>query len=71
MTFLSVPLARVAVAFSPADYVALIAFALSLLGAVGGASAPKAWAAGCLGILLALIGVDSGTGVERFTAGSL
>jgi putative tricarboxylic transport membrane protein len=71
MTFLSVPLARVAVAFSPADYVALIAFALSLLGAVGGASAPKAWAAGCLGILLALIGVDSGTGVDRFTAGSL
>jgi putative tricarboxylic transport membrane protein len=71
MSFLSVPLARVAVAFSPADYVALIAFALSLLGAVGGASAPKAWAAGCLGILLALVGVDSGTGVERFTAGSL
>lgn len=71
MSFLSVPLARVAVAFSPADYVALIAFALSLLGAVGGGSAPKAWAAGCLGILLALIGVDSGTGVERFTGGSL
>ena len=71
MSFLSVPLAKVAVAFSPADYVALIAFALSLLGAVGGASAPKAWAAGCLGILLALVGVDSGTGVERFTGGSL
>ena len=71
MTFLSVPLARVAVAFSPADYVALIAFALSLLGAVGGGSAPKAWAAGCLGILLAMVGIDSGTGVERFTAGSM
>ncbi|WP_249680960.1 tripartite tricarboxylate transporter permease [Roseococcus pinisoli] len=71
MSFLSVPLARIAVSFSPADYVALIAFALSLLGAVGGASAPKAWAAGCLGILLALVGVDSGTGVERFTAGSI
>ncbi|WP_424811983.1 tripartite tricarboxylate transporter permease [Roseococcus sp. YIM B11640] len=71
MSFLSVPLARVAVAFSPADYVALIAFALSLLGAVGGASAPKAWAAGALGVMLALVGVDSGTGVERFTGGSL
>ncbi len=71
MTFLSVPLARVAVAFSPADYVALIAFALSLLGAVSDAPAPKAWAAGCLGVLLALVGVDSGTGVERFTLGSL
>ncbi len=71
MTFLSVPLARLAVGFSPADYVALIAFALSLLGAVGGGSAPKAWAAGCIGLLLALVGVDSGTGVERFTLGSL
>lgn len=71
MSFLSVPLARVAIAFSPADYVALIAFALSLLGAVGGGSAPKAWAAGCLGILLAMIGIDSGTGVERYTAGSM
>jgi putative tricarboxylic transport membrane protein len=71
MTFLSVPLAKVAVAFSPADYVALIAFALSLLGAVGGGSAPKAWAAGCVGILLAMVGVDSGTGVERFTGGTL
>jgi putative tricarboxylic transport membrane protein len=71
MTFLSVPLAKLAVAFSPADYVALIAFALSLLGAVGGGSAPKAWAAGCLGVLLALVGVDSGTGVERFTGGTL
>ncbi len=71
LTFLSVPLARVAVAFSPADYVALIAFALALLGAVGGGSAPKAWAAGALGVLLALVGVDSGTGVERFTGGTL
>ncbi len=71
MTFLSVPLARVAVAFSPADYVALIAFALSLLGAVSDGPAVKAWAAGCLGLLLAMVGVDSGTGVERFTLGTL
>jgi putative tricarboxylic transport membrane protein len=71
MTFLSVPLAKVAVAFSPADYVALIAFALSLLGAVSDEPAPKAWAAGCFGILLAMVGVDSGTGVERYTMGTL
>lgn len=71
MTFLSAPLARVAVLFSPADYVALIAFALSLLGAVAPGGAAKTWAAGCLGLLLALVGVDSGTGVERFTFGSL
>lgn len=71
MTFLSVPLARVAVGFSPADYVALIVFALSLLGAVAPGNAVKAWAAGGFGILLALVGIDSGTGLERLTFGSL
>ncbi len=71
MTFLAVPLARVAVGFSPADYVALIVFALSLLGAVAPGNAVKAWAAGCFGILLALVGVDSGTGIERLTMGSM
>jgi putative tricarboxylic transport membrane protein len=71
MTFLSQPLARIAVGFSPADYVALIAFALALLGAVAPGNAVKAWGAGALGVLLALIGIDSGTGVERFTLGSI
>src|SRR3712207_6825492 len=71
MTFLSVPLAKIAVLFSPADYVALIAFALSLLGAVAPDNAAKTWAAGALGLLLAVVGVDSGTGVERFTFGSM
>ena len=71
MSFLSVPLARAAVGFSPADYVALIAFALSLLGAVAAGNAAKTWAAACLGLLLSMVGVDGGTGVERFTFGSL
>lgn len=71
MTFLSVPLARIAVSFSPADYVALIVFALSLLGAVAPGNAVKAWAAGGFGIALALVGIDSGTGIERLTMGSI
>ena len=71
MTFLSVPLSRAAVGFSPADYVALIGFALSLLGAVAAGNAAKTWAAACLGLLLAMIGIDGGTGVERFTFGSI
>ena len=71
ITFLAVPLARLAVAFSPADYVALIAFSFALLGAMAGESAAKTWAAACLGLLLAIVGIDSGTGVERFTFGSL
>lgn len=71
MTFLSVPLSRAAVGFSPADYVALIAFALSLLGAVAAGNAAKTWAAASLGLLLAMVGIDGGTGVERFTFGSI
>jgi putative tricarboxylic transport membrane protein len=71
MTFLSVPLSRAAVGFSPADYVALIGFALSLLGAVAAGNAAKTWAAACLGLLLAMVGIDGGTGVERFTFGSI
>jgi putative tricarboxylic transport membrane protein len=71
MTFLSVPLSRAAVGFSPADYVALIGFALSLLGAVAAGNAAKTWAAACLGLLLAMVGIDGGTGVERFTFGNI
>ncbi|MFC3125649.1 tripartite tricarboxylate transporter permease [Pseudoroseomonas globiformis] len=71
MTFLSVPLSRAAVGFSPADYVALIAFALSLLGAVAMGNAAKTWIAASLGLLLSLVGIDGGTGIERFTFGSI
>lgn len=71
LTFLAVPLARVAVSFGPAEYVALMVLAFALLSTVGEGRAAKTWAAIALGLLLAMVGIDGGSGVERFTFGSL
>lgn len=71
LTFLAVPLARLAVSFGPADYVALMALAFALLTAMGMARTAKTWAAIAIGFLLACVGIDGGSGVERFTFGSL
>ncbi|TQF77055.1 C4-dicarboxylate ABC transporter permease [Elioraea sp. Yellowstone] len=62
-------LARFAYNFGPPEYFALAVFGLSMLGAVGGAGALKSLIAGCLGVLLATVGMDLTTGVERFTFG--
>ncbi|WP_439498894.1 tripartite tricarboxylate transporter permease [Bosea sp. (in: a-proteobacteria)] len=71
MTFLAVPLARLALSFSPADYVALMVLSFALLGTMGEGKAAKTWIAVALGLLFAMVGIDGGTGVERFTFGSL
>jgi len=71
MTFLAVPLARFALSFGPADYVALMALAFALLAAMGGYSAAKTLAALSLGLLFAMVGIDGGSGVERFTFNSI
>ena len=71
MTFLAVPLARLALSFGPADYVALMVLSFALLGTMSEGKAVKTWIAVALGLVLAMVGVDGGTGVERFTFGSL
>jgi putative tricarboxylic transport membrane protein len=62
-------LSRFAYSFGPPEYFALAVFGLSMLGAVGGAGALKSLIAGCFGVLLACIGMDLTTGIERFTFG--
>lgn len=71
LSFLAVPLAKLAVRFQPSDYVALMALAFALLVTMGQAPMAKTFAAISLGLLLAMVGVDGGTGTERFTFGSL
>lgn len=71
LTFLAVPLARIAVTFGPAEYVALMTLSFALLATIGAARPAKSWAAIALGFLLAMVGVDGGSGVERFTFNSL
>ena len=63
-------LARAAYHFSPPEYFALTLFGLSMLASIGDGSAIKNLMAGVFGILIAMIGVDNLTTVERFTFGS-
>ncbi len=71
MTFLAVPLARLALSFGPADYVALMVLAFALLTMIGENSPAKTLAAVALGLLFAMVGIDGGSGVERFTFNSI
>jgi putative tricarboxylic transport membrane protein len=60
-------LAGLAYKFGPPEYFALALFGLSMVAAVGGDSPAKNLLAGACGVLLATIGLDLTTGVERFT----
>jgi putative tricarboxylic transport membrane protein len=62
-------LARAAYNFGPPEYFALAVFGLSMLAAVGSAAGIRNLIAGAFGVLLATIGIDLTTGVERFTFG--
>lgn len=62
-------LARVAYDFGPPEYFALSLFGLSMLASISGASAVKNLIGGAFGVLLATIGMDFTTGVDRFTFG--
>jgi putative tricarboxylic transport membrane protein len=62
-------LARAAYNFGPPEYFALAVFGLSMLAAVGTDAGIRNLITGALGVLLATVGLDLTTGVERFTFG--
>jgi len=62
-------LARLAYQFTAPEYFALALFGLSMLASVSAGSSVKNLMAGVLGLLLATVGMDLMTGVERFTFG--
>jgi putative tricarboxylic transport membrane protein len=62
-------LARVAYSFGPPEYFALAIFGLSMVAMTGGDSAIKNLIAGAFGVLIATVGQDLTTGVERYTFG--
>ena len=66
LVFAAPLLARVAYGFGPPEYFALAVFGLSMLSTIGGDSRSKNLIGGCLGLLIATVGVDLTTGVERF-----
>ncbi|WP_349295737.1 tripartite tricarboxylate transporter permease (plasmid) [Thioclava sp. 'Guangxiensis'] len=64
-------LVKIALLFGPAEYFALFALAFMTLGGVSSTNQAKSAFAAALGLGLAMIGVDTQTGVPRFTFGEV
>ncbi|GHA57493.1 tripartite tricarboxylate transporter TctA [Amylibacter ulvae] len=64
-------LARVAYLFGPAEYFALYLLAFCTLGGMASNNQAKAAIASCIGLGIAMIGVDNNSGMPRLTGGNL
>lgn len=64
-------LARWALAFGPAEYFALMCFAFACITGLMGDAPMKAVLAAVIGLSLSTVGLDSNSGVYRFTGGSV
>ncbi len=71
LVLLTRPLANLALAFTPMSYFALGVLGLSVIAALAGASILKGLAAGLLGLMVATVGTDPISGVQRFTFGQV
>lgn len=63
----SVPLATAALAFGPAEYFSLAAAALSVIAAASGGSVRKGVLSCLVGVALSTVGIDSLSGVARYS----
>jgi putative tricarboxylic transport membrane protein len=64
-------LARWALSFGPAEYFALMCFAFACIAGLMGESPVKAALAALIGLSMACVGLDSNSGVYRFTGGDV
>lgn len=64
-------LAQVAFLFGPAEYFALYLLAFCTLGGMASNNQAKAALASCIGLGIAMIGVDNSSGLPRLTGGNL
>ena len=71
LAILAPMLARVAYLFGPAEYFALYLLAFCTLGGMASNNQAKSAIAACLGLGIAMIGVDHTTGMPRFTYGNM
>ncbi|MED4582259.1 tripartite tricarboxylate transporter permease [Brevibacillus choshinensis] len=67
LVFLADPLSDLALKFGPAEYFSLMILGLCAVSGLGGKSMTKALMMTVFGLLLATIGIDSVSGVARFT----
>jgi putative tricarboxylic transport membrane protein len=63
--------AKVALSFGPPEYFALATFGLALSATLSGGSPVRGFAMVLAGVLLGSVGIDTVTGVERYTFGVL
>ena len=71
LTFFAPILARFALRFSAPEYFALAVFGLSVTVTLTGKSPLKGIISGCLGLLIAMVGLDPMGGFPRFTFGTV
>ncbi|WP_205173494.1 tripartite tricarboxylate transporter permease [Bacillus pakistanensis] len=67
---LAEPLANFALKFGPAEYFLLMLLTLSAIVSLSVGKMTKGFIAMCLGLMLSTVGIDTQTGVYRFTFGS-
>lgn len=71
LIFLTAPLADVAVRVGKVDLAAIFIFALTFIAALSGKSLSKGLIAALIGIILATVGLEPETAVQRLTFGSV
>ncbi len=71
LTFIGPSLAKFALRFGPPEFFSIMMFGLLLIVGLMGKSVVKGLIAVVMGVLLALIGQDPGTGTDRFLFGQL
>ena len=71
LTFLAPAMAKLAVAFGPPEYTALMTVGLSMVVLLAGRSKVKAVVAALGGFLLSTVGIDLFSGESRFTMGRI
>lgn len=66
MSLFGPSLAKLAVSFTPSDYVALMVFAFASLSSLVGKNPVKTMLGALIGLMLATVGIDANTGVARY-----
>ncbi|MCT4597881.1 MAG: tripartite tricarboxylate transporter permease [Vallitalea sp.] len=67
LLFASPSISKFTLNFGPPEYFALGIFGLSVIGSVSGKNLFKGLMAGCFGVLISMVGLDTMSGVTRFT----
>jgi putative tricarboxylic transport membrane protein len=63
------PIAMIALKFGPAEIFALILFSMTIIASLAGSSLSKCLVSATIGVMLAMIGVDTISGASRLTFG--